>query len=185
MITNQDLKQFKLTDGEERIGLWTPEGTLRFTGPQTTVTKPMANEVLPILLERIPLAMLEVVSGDTEGFDAFNELALLGQKGDERLSRWIELGLLPGGEENISTLTPEVSVAGTTSQTPSERRMTVIAGLQKRHDSLAAINEIKPKLSELDQLSRAWELRSVIMKVLGGMISDLGSPAVLDDENDG
>jgi hypothetical protein len=185
MISNQDLKLFKYSDGEERIGLWTPEGVLRFTGPQTTVTKPMATEVLPILLERIPLAMMELVTGDSEGLNAFSALARLGQKSDDTLARWIDQGLLPSCEENISMFTPEDKVAGTVSQTPSERRDTVIASLKQRKESLAKLGAIKPKVTELEQLSRAWELREVITKVLEQMMVELSNPVVTDDENDG
>lgn len=102
--------------GEYELKLWSPEGWLAFPAPMLGQQVIKRTDVLPALLESLPLSFLELSRGISQTCDAYRRLLELGgalstaEGANERiteLEQWIQTGERPNGARE----TPPLGVA--------------------------------------------------------------------------
>lgn len=175
------------TFNSEAVKVWVPNGWAEFPFPVLGPRLREAPEVLPALLESLPLALVDAASQkNLDPLSAYHRLLDLGLGGafdeavsdDEPLHPEFQLWLEGGGEKGGGVPTPAIQRA--TSRT--DRTAAVVEHLeaaQERFRTLAAV-----PLRKEDPLSvrRSWELREDILGALHSLIARCKEEQSTDDD---
>jgi hypothetical protein len=142
---------------------------MRFPFPLLTARElANADDLLPAVLESLPLAMLEYNTAGNEGDDAlrvYRVVTLFGEKARKHLNRWIEDGQVEGDGSK-----PNAKNAGTASDDASQRRKTVVEYFESRRRKYAKISEVEVDATNMFDLRPAWELRSDLRMAFNELI---------------
>ena len=185
LIPDEDVEQFKSSNGNHAIRLYDPDDSTAVHGyvkfPQTVLLGAHSHgnfasgDVLPSLLESMLLGYVAITSG---WLDAYARLAEIGF-GLQDLKAWIRTGEVPRQQDSTVGITPIPSLAGL--GTPEERVAAFTEYLAERIADHKAVLSKEYSLHEIGDVSREWELRVHIQEAL----VELGKriPEIADESN--
>jgi hypothetical protein len=152
------------------VRIWTADGVRSFPFPLLGRPVRRLDEVLPALLESLPLAMLDAAGLDGTAMDAYRRLAALGLLGrdgavgdrlrvPDSLRDWLDTGSVEAGA-------PVPSIAASEQPTRGGRLRALEDFLQRYTDYYMELDQAEVASEAVGDLAGVWELRHEITAVL-------------------
>jgi hypothetical protein len=170
-FTARALGQVDAAEPRQRpVRIWTPEGLRAFPFPVLGAPLHTLDEILPALLESLPLAMLEAATMEVTALEPYRRIAQLGQAETGPRSEYVELRpeldgwARDGGVVEGAPQTPPVAESGPATR---QARLEALTGFFDTYRAHYERLDDRPLTAETGlHLGRAWELRREIVRAL-------------------
>lgn len=171
------------------VRLLTPAGPKAFPSRLLTPLR-SEDDLLPALLETLPMAMIAYSTGDRASLDAYFGLIELGSEDttdtspSTALRQWIR-----AGEQAVSTSSgakkapaPLPDTAGTARQSAQERRTTLLSSIKSTTDFMADLAETDVSAATLCDLSPLYEIHELVADAASDVAALVSALAIAPDE---
>lgn len=186
---------------ESPLAVWSPTGSLRFPryllGVEHdslggTMEVNAHGQVLPALLETLPLAMVVFGNGESEQLRAYMRLIELGSVDQDlgvphgALRRWIEHGTLEIADPGApAPPVPPVAAAGTADDSSEARLAAVTTEIERiRAATHAKYSAMRVTIPTTLTIPRSWEIRDLLEVSLSQVLTDVREPLRRADDAD-
>jgi hypothetical protein len=174
------------TWADNPLSIWTPRGPRRFPGHLLRQEVTEQRNVLPALLESLPLALLTFGSGQPEELEAYLRLMELGTpanglsaaepNANRELERWIAKGELAQPDPSFADApVPPKEYADTASATAEERAAALVNALTKVDQLYDAEAEQRITRETTLTVGPQWEIADLVSNATASLIAEISA----------